>query len=211
MKRMLVTAFIAMVVLGSPPAAISQEMGTAEAGPVVEAVWFEREIFVTYMAFTSYYSCEGLREKVQWVLTELGVRQDFKVTARGCIRLSGPEVMPSVRIVAALPVEATPEVLAELASGASKRELASRATGKTLAEPEVTARFPAVPRRIEFRSRMNGPLEDGDCELIEQLRDQLMVPLGARIIEDNVRCMPRQVALGAVRLTVEVLQPVPGQ
>jgi hypothetical protein len=58
---------------------------------------------------------------------------------------------------------------------------------------------------------MNGPLEDGDCELIEQLRDQLMVPLGAKIIENRVRCVPRQVSLGAVRLTVEVLQPVAAQ
>ena len=120
MRRMPVTAFIAMVVLGSPPVALSQVAGTSEARPIVEAVWVEREIFVTYMAFTTYYSCDGLRDKVRWVLKELGARPDFKVTTRGCIRLSGPEVTPGVRIEAALPLEATPEVLAELASGASK-------------------------------------------------------------------------------------------
>lgn len=211
MRHMLLTAFFAVLAaFGSPRGTAATEAGAA-AGQVVDAIWFEREIFVTYMAFTSYYSCEGLRDKVRWVLKELGARPDFRVTTRGCVRLSGPEEMPGVRIVAALPVEATPEVLAELASGAAKRELEARATGQALAEPEATARFPARPRRIEFRSRMNGPLEDGDCELIEHLRDQLMVPLGARIIEDAVRCLPKQVSLGAVRLTVDVLQPIPEQ
>jgi hypothetical protein len=208
---MLVTAFIAMAAIGSPPGAMSQETGPAEGIPAVDAVWMEREILVTYMAFTSFYSCRGLRDKVAWVLEELGARPGFKVTTRGCVEVTGPEVMPAVRIVAALPVAATPEVLAELASGAAKRELAARATGTALPETGGTDRFRAMPRRVEFTSRPGGPLEDGDCELIEQLRDQVMVPLGAKIIENGVRCVPRQVRPGAVRLTVEVLQPVPVQ
>ena len=211
MRRILVTAFIATVALGSSPGVAAQDATAAEARPSVDAVWVEREILLTYMAFTSFYSCRGLRDKVVWVLEELGARPGFTVTTRGCVEVTGPEVLPSVRIVAALPVQATPEVLAELASGASKRELASRATGQAVPEAEATARFPATPRRVEFTSRPTGPLEDGDCELMEQLRDQVMVPLGARIIEDRVRCVPRQVTLGAVHLTVEVLQPVPEQ
>jgi len=208
---MLVTAFIAMAAIGSPPGAMSQETGPAEGIPAVDAVWMEREILVTYMAFTSFYSCRGLRDKVAWVLEELGARPGFKVTTRGCVQVTGPEVMPAVRIVAALPVAATPEVLAELASGTAKRELAARATGQAPPETGGTDRFRAAPRRVEFASRPGGPLEDGDCELIEQLRDQVMVPLGAKIIENGVRCVPRQVRPGAVRLTVEVLQPVPVQ
>ncbi|HSW32727.1 MAG TPA: hypothetical protein VLH36_03840 [Steroidobacteraceae bacterium] len=211
MRRMLVTAFIAMAALGSPPGAVSQETEAAEANPAVDAVWMEREILVTYMAFTSFYSCRGLRDKVAWVLEELGARPGFKVTTRGCVEVTGPEVMPAVRIVAALPVAATPEVLAELASGTAKRELAARATGQAPPEAGGTDPFRAVARRVEFVSRPGGPLEDGDCELIEQLRDQVMVPLGATIVENGVRCVPRQVRPGAVRLTVEVLQPVPVQ
>jgi hypothetical protein len=200
-----------MAALGSPPGAMSQEAGPAESSPAVDAVWMEREVRVTYMAFTSFYSCRGLRDKVTWVLEQLGARPGFSVTTRGCVEVTGPEVMPAVRIVGALPVEATPEVLAELASGTAKRELAARATGKALPETGGTDRFRAVPRRVEFTSRPGGSLEDGDCELIEQLRDQVMVPLGAKIIENEVRCVPRQVRPGAVRLTVEVLQPVPAQ
>jgi len=86
MKRIPLTAFVAMVALGSPPLAMSKEAGTAEVPPAVDAVWMEREILVTYMAFTSFYSCRGLRDKVAWVLEELGARPGFTVTTRACVR-----------------------------------------------------------------------------------------------------------------------------
>jgi hypothetical protein len=209
MRRTLATAFAAMIVVGSPSGAAAQETVAPEATPPVNAVWIEREIQLSYMAVTSFYSCDGLRDKVAWVLKELGARPDFKVKSRACVRTSGPEVMPAVTIVAAMPVEATPAVLAELASGAAKRELAARATGQAAPESEATAQFPARVRRVEFKSSTIGRLQDGDCELIEQLRDQVMVPLGLKIVEDEMRCVPRQVSPGAVRLTVEVLEPVP--
>ena len=69
---------------------MSQEAGSADVGPTVDAVWMEREILVTYMAFTSFYSCRGLRDKVTWVLEELGARPGFKVTTRGCVEVTGP-------------------------------------------------------------------------------------------------------------------------
>ena len=52
-------------------------------------------------------------------------------------------------------------------------------------------------------------LQDGDCDLMEQLRDQVFEPFGVKVVEDDLRCVPRQVTIGAVRMTVEVLEPVP--
>ena len=52
----------------------------------VSAVWVERQVNFTYMPLTSYYSCDGLRDKVRWLLRQLGARPDFKVKSRGCIR-----------------------------------------------------------------------------------------------------------------------------
>ena len=57
MRRILVTAFIATVALGSSPGVAAQDATAAEAQPSVDAVWVEREILLTYMAFTSFYSC----------------------------------------------------------------------------------------------------------------------------------------------------------
>ena len=191
----------------------SQVESPADAGPpVVSAVWIEREVTLYYMGFTSYYSCEGLRGQVTRVLKELGVRPGFKVTARHCAQASGPEWSPSVRIVAALPVEATPEVLAELAKDASTRELVAKVQGKS--PDEATAQFPARLRRVEFESGRTGlsDLQDGDCELMEQLvRNDVFGKLGAKVVDARTHCVPRQVTLGAVRMAVEVLEPVPAQ
>jgi hypothetical protein len=186
----------------------AQEAATAaDGGGVVNAVWMERDVTLHYMGFTSYYSCEGLRGQVRRILHELGARPGFKVTMRNCIEQTGPELSPSVRIVAALPVEATPEVLAELESDASKRELAARVQGKSPDEP--TAQFPARPKRVEFVSGGTSFLKDGDCELMEQMRDRVFGPLGVKVIDSSIHCVPRQVSIGSIRMTVEVLEPVP--
>jgi hypothetical protein len=184
---------------------------SADGAAMVDAVWVEREVTFTYMPRTSYYSCDGLRDKVRWVLTELGARPGFKVASRGCIEVQGPEVFPGVRIVAAFPSAATPELLAQLASEASKHALAARAAGKPQPVAEATAQFPARVRRVEFRSSSSSAaaLQDGDCELMEQLRDGVFGKLGVRVVEDRISCVPRQISLGAVRMTVEVLEPVP--
>ena len=210
MKRALLGGVVAglAIAIAASVQAQGQEAATAADSPgVVSAVWMERDVTLHYMGFTSYYSCEGLRGQVRRILQEIGARPGFTVTMRNCIEQSGPEWSPSVRIVAALPVEATPEVLAELASDASKRELAARVQGKS--PDEATAQFPARPKRVEFVSGGMSFLQNGDCELMEQMRDRVFGPLGVKVIDSNIRCVPRQVSIGSIRMTVEVLEPVP--
>ena len=195
-------------------AAAQPEAAAPEPAATVNAVWVERKVSFTYMPLTSYYSCDGLRDKVRWILRELGARPDFKVRSRGCIEVQGPEMFPGVEVVAAFPAEATPELLEQLAADASKRQLAARATGKPDPVIEATAQFPARLRRVEFESGRTGlsDLQDGDCELMEQLvRNDVFGKLGAKVVDARTHCVPRQVTLGAVRMAVEVLEPVPAQ
>lgn len=210
MRRSRAGGLIASVLLALPAVAAAQQAApAADATTTLNAVWVEREIHFTYMGFTSYYSCGGLRDQVTWVLERLGARPGFKVLERGCTLVSAAEIMPAVKIIAALPVAATPEVLSQLAADASKRELAARAKGGAAAAAEATAQFPARPRRVEFKSGRFGDLQDGECELMEQLRRQVFGPLGVKVVEDHTSCTPGQVTLGAVRMTVEVLEAVP--
>jgi hypothetical protein len=198
----------------APASAVRAEAASAAdaAAPTRNAVWVERELTLVYMGFTNYYSCEGLRSKLRFVLDEIGARPGYEIRATGCINVTGPERMPGARVVAALPVEATPAVLARLEDEAAERALIARATGKAdAASDAATAQFPARTRLVEFRGRSTGRLDDGDCELMEQVRDRILVPLGARVVEDGLRCSPRSVSPGSLRLTVEVLEPVPAQ
>jgi len=203
-----VTALCALPLL----AAAQADTPAPEAAATVNAVWVERKLSFTYMPLTSYYSCSGLRDKVSWILRELGARPGFKVRSRGCMEVQGPELFPGVEIVAAFPAEATPELLDQLADEASTRQLAARATGKPDPVGEATAQFPARVKRVEFESGGTtlDDLRDGDCELMEQLvRNDVFGKLGAKVVDGRTHCVPRQVTLGAVRMTVEVLEPVP--
>lgn len=199
----LVPMLLAVTVSAPAPAIATGE----DAAPVVNAVRVEREVELVYMGFTSYYSCDGLRDKVRRVLVDLGLGDGLKVGTRGCIRVTGPEIMPSVRIVAQVPVEATPEVLAQLESEAGKRELVARVKG--VAPAEATAQFPVRRKRVEFEADPLGDLQEGDCELVEQLRDRVFPKLGVKVVEDRTQCAPRQVRPGSIHTVVEVLEPVP--
>lgn len=209
MRRSWIGMIALTLVLQVPDVQAQQAVVTADGSPTVNAVWVEHELSFTFMGVTSHYSCDGLRDKVRRILQDLGARPGFKVTSRGCIHLTGPDRMPGVRIVAALPREATPEVVGQLASDASRKQLAARATGGPAAE--ATAQFAARARRVDFRSGPTGYVQDGDCELMEQLRDDLFPRLGVRVVEHDIDCVPHQINPGAVRMTVEVLEPVPAQ
>jgi hypothetical protein len=198
-----------------PAIAAAEGAAPAADAATVEAVWVDRELTFTYMPLTTYYSCEGLRGKILWILRELGARPGFEVTTRGCVEVQGPELFPGVEVVAAFPAPATPEVLAQVAEHAAKRQLAARAAGQPDPVAEATKHFPARTRRIEFRSERSTAvpgLQDGDCELIEQLlRQDAFGRLGVAVVDARVNCVPRQVTLGAVRMTLETLEPVAPQ
>ena len=202
-----------LVVLAGPAllacstAARAEPADTVPAAPV-NAVWVEVQHNFFYVGHTSYYSCDGLREKVRYILEQAGARPDLKVIA-SCVQSGGMgvEPMPSVRIKAAFPAEAMPEVLAKLAAEAPQRELVARVKGTGAQLAEETAEFPAVWRRVEFEGRGRSRVEDGDCELLEQMVEQVLVPAGVRVAaESRLHCVPHQVPVGSVRLVVDTLQ-----
>lgn len=207
MRRSWLAVLAATLPIG--PGVAATEPG-AQPAPAVNAVWVEQELNFHYAGFTSYYSCGGLEGKIEWLLRELGAKPGFKVQGRGCVKLSGPELMPGARIVASMPFEATPELMAELARDDSRRKLVARVTGDASSVTEATAQFPARVRRVEFVSSRSGRgLQDGDCEFMDQAVRQLFPRLGVRVVEGGTKCAPNTVALGAVNMTVEVLEPVP--
>lgn len=211
-RRTIAPVALLLAAAGLASAASGQAAATtapdAVKAPVVNAVWVEREFSFTYMGVGTYYSCDGLRNKIAYILEQVGARKDPKVTV-SCFDTGAVEQLPMARIRVAAPAEATPERLAELASDQARRELVGRVQGKGTDVDGATAQFPAERRVVEFEGQRGRRIEDGDCELLHQLLPQVLEPLGVRELPgSSLTCVPKQSQFGAVRLKLETLQAV---
>jgi len=178
---------------------------------VIPAVWYERDLRFAYIGRTSYYSCTGLKSKVIQILDQMGAKPGFKVTIGSCFEgTRAVQPMPSVRIHAFFPTEATPGVLAELQKTSPERELIRRAQGLPTDFDPALDTFAAVRTTVLFKDGRLGPIDPGDCELIETMRDQVFKPVGMKIVEDHLRCTPGELSMGSIFMKVQILeQPRP--
>jgi hypothetical protein len=143
------------------------------------AAWKTRELTFNYVGFTTHYSCEGLRDKVEQALITLGARPDLTVTTGACAGEGRPERFPSVRIkVSTLTTGAAP------ASGDSVE-----ANWKTVSLGGISK------------------LSPGDCELAEQIRSEILPLFTTRNLKEHVTCVPHQEPAGNIDFTVDVLVP----
>jgi len=180
-----------------------------DAAPTVSAIWLEQDWYQTHVGFTTYYNCDGLRDKVRYLLRQLGVREDLKVFSSGCTSDTGVEQFPRLRIKMASAVEATPERLAELEEQREEIELIAKVNEKRADYDQRSLQFAARRRIVEFRDKRGSPVEAGDCEFMETFADEVVPRIGARIVERDIRCTPHQVAMNSILLVVEVLEPAP--
>lgn len=195
---------------GTPAGAqTAADASPAGAGPTVNAVWTEHEFTFTYFGRGTYYGCGGLDHKIAYILTELGARPEPSVRV-SCLDGTGVQLMPTARIKVAVPAEVTPALLAQLEAERSKRELIAKTQGKGTAIDMATAQFPAERRIVEFTGRRPGRIDDGDCELFDQLLPQVLEPLGIREAPgSSLACMPRASQFGSVHLRLESLHARP--
>jgi hypothetical protein len=201
------TLLAALIVGGAQLQARAEDAG--EESPSVEAFWNAYEFDFAYQGFTTHYSCDGLRDKVRYMLEQIGAREGFKVRARGCGMNGGPTRFPRVRITAALPMAATTANLAELEKDADRRELIARVRGESADLAEVGSRFAARVEVVHLASKGSRRLDAGDCELLEQVRDHLLPKLGLEVKGDDLNCIPHQMRIGEVSLDVRTLKAIP--
>jgi hypothetical protein len=183
-------------------------LSPADLPATVPAIWVEEQIEFTYVGRTSYYSCDGIRQKVRYVLEQLGAMPGYSVVIGACYQPTGPVELPRVRIKAALPREATPQLVEQLQKDAARRELVAKVRGERSVINDPAAQFPAVSRQVRFESSRLARIQDGDCELMEQLVRHVFEAFGVRVVEGSrTDCLPGQLTLNSVQLTLEVLAP----
>jgi len=168
-----------------PPAASPATPGQPTEAVPVAARWEKHELQFTYHGFTSYYTCDGLENKVRLILVHFGARKDARVQATGCPY--GPDApSPSAWVTVAF------ESLAE----------AGDSVGDAVAASWQTVEL--GPRRPYF-------MGDGECELIEQLKPLLSAGFALQGVEYRTRCVPHQISFGDYSVRGKVLMPEPAR
>ena len=173
----------AAVLLG---AACAVGMVQAQSGTAPEpqsAHWVQKKLFFVYQGFTVTYTCEGLRDLMRSVLEQLGARSDLEIMDSGCVGgVNSFQPHPGVT--------ATFYVL-------------EPATAGQTAVP-VDAHW--APMRVKVGDTYL--IQQGQCELIEQIRHQVLPLFSTRHVDfTNSRCFPHQLSIAGTNLKAEVLMP----
>ena len=171
---------------------------------VVEAVWKPQRMNFVYRGYSTLYSCRGLQQKLEKILTSVGARGGIELRAYSC---DDELATAHFQIALTSPVEATPENVEQLTSYDARDELVSRVRGERLASAEDLQRFPAVWKTISFARSRQMKLAPGDCELVLQLRRHILPRMSIHVVSDQVRCSVFG-NIGKPQLTVSALVPM---
>jgi hypothetical protein len=158
--------------------------GDSPPAEVVDGAWQHHRVSFTYVGFTTLYTCDGLEDHVRQILLHLGARKDVHVTASGC---PGPFNEPSHSAF----VDAEFYALAPGAGAAAAATVKARWTAL-----EVTSRRPSF-------------MGDGDCELVQEMKDLITKNFSLRNIEYRTKCFPNDVTLDEFSIKGQALRAVP--
>jgi hypothetical protein len=147
-------------------------------GPAAE--WVPKEARFVYLGVTTHYSCDGLRDKVQQALLDLGARPDLSVRQLACPSPAGrPDAFPGVLI---------------------KMQVLKPADATAAVQP-----VPAQWKSVDLKLNRGTLAEAGDCELLEQIKQSLLPLFTTRNVEYSSTCVPHQLSPGGTWLRAEIL------
>jgi hypothetical protein len=177
-------AAVAIVLSGAwPPNRAAAEPAVSPPGDIVSGAWQHHKVRFDYVGFTALYTCDGLEGHVRLILQHLGAR-DVKVYATGC---PGPINTPSRNAW----------VDVEFYSLAAVSDPAGLVTVEAHWTPLEVA-----PRRPSF-------MGDGDCELMQGMKDVITKNFTLRGVKYNATCFPNQISPGGFEVKGEALRAVP--
>jgi hypothetical protein len=202
-RTTLLGACIAAALLSSSAYAASP----AETAQPVQTVWKPVEIRYSYTGFTTAYNCDAFESKMKQILERVGAPPQTRVQANGCIDLNRPSRNFFVTITTATPV---PESEAQATVNKTQQELIERLNGDRKDKDRLsTEPFPAVWKTVDLSRDRRLDLQPGDCELMEDVRDEVLPKLNAKIVSERIHCTPKQVGIQTPELRVSALVPLP--
>lgn len=170
--------FTTALALSSLCAAAGASLALAAADSGQEpAVWAQKELNFRYVGFTTKYTCDGLRDRMQGILKRLGAR-DLRMSGYGCVGVNAPETTPGVRI--------TMQVLQPAGATAGQTAAAHWKPVDLLAD-----------RDLLDAAR--------DCELIAQVDRDVLPLFAVRNVDYSASCSAHTPLIGGTRLKAQVL------
>jgi len=157
------------------------EPGTQDS---IEAVWKPHELIFEYRGDDTFYTCDALRDKLRRILLHLGARRPPELRAYDCTESTG---VVRFQVMFESPLEATEENVRELTTYDSRRLLLARTRGESLPTAQDLERFPATWKTVSFASDRRLGLDPRDCELVQQLRQQILTRMSIQVLRTR-RC-----------------------
>ena len=175
--------------------------GTEVAANGVDAIWKPQQFTFSYYGMTSRYACSEFESRVRQILLALGAHENMQVDRRECSESAGMHL----RITFMSPIEATPENVREVTTFDTEQQLIARLKGIDLPSEEDIARFPAEWQEISLSRDRRIGLRAGDCELLEQVRRQLLPLIATRALPKRLVCVQGNLSSRPPPLSVSAL------
>jgi len=205
-SRVLCITAVSLSVTVSSSVAARTPDPPSRALQIVEAVWKVQSLSFAYSGYATVYSCDALLAKVRGILQGLGARDTLRIRSMGCTDMVTHGRM---EITLESPVVATPENIEALTTYDSKQELVARIRNEHLASAEDVQHFPAEWKTISMTRDRSLKLGPSDCELVEQLRRDVLPHMSIRVEYDRLRCSPVFGNIGQPQLRVAALVALP--
>jgi hypothetical protein len=201
-SRVLCITAVSLAVTVSSSVAARTPDPPSRALQIVEAVWKVQSLSFAYSGYATVYSCDALLAKVRDILQSLGARDTLRIRSLGCTDMVTHGRM---EITLESPVEATPENIEAITTYDARQELIARVRNEQLAVAEDVQRFAATWKTISMTRDRSLKLGPSDCELVEQLRRDVLPHMSIRVEYERLRCSPVFGNIGQPQLRVAAL------
>ncbi len=161
--RLMAIASCLVFAMPSGAAVSAQSSSAVPANEPAAAVWQAYDLDFHYFASGTYYNCSALETRLETMLRQLGAEKDVRATVTGCFGTADVGNMLSARIHVRMPA---------------------------LAGDAPAESFMATTKTITLKSGRSGDSSGGDCELLEQVRDQILPTLKLKVVKDDLNCIP---------------------
>jgi hypothetical protein len=152
-----------------------------EAVTAESTAWVSHTTVVRLVYLPRHYSCPDLEKRIRDLLLALGVRPDMDITASEC-EGGANGYSPRVRVQFATP-----------------SQLLGASTATTGPKPTV--------RTVRLAPGHLGSWEPRDCELMRQLKDQLLSQLNMKVVAFSLACLAPAVNSEHYSVTVQAADP----